>query len=71
MEYIFVIAAAGQFNDDEEDERKSDVGGLFKVVQPSGKESDKKKLRRGLNDVDCSSFPVDHVRNWTVKEVGL
>ena len=55
--------------DSDEEDKNEDVGGLFKVIKPS--KDDKKKLRKGMNDLDCSSFSVDHVRDWTLEEVGV
>ena len=49
-----------------DEEESKELGGLFILTKP--KES-KKKLRKGMNDLDCSSFPVESVRDWTSDEV--
>nr|XP_054769172.1 ribosome biogenesis protein BMS1 homolog [Lytechinus pictus] len=49
---------------DEED--STELGGLFTLTKT--KES-KKKMRKAMNDTDCSSFPVQTVRDWTLDEM--
>ncbi len=53
--------------EDDEDEGDAVGGGLFKVIKPT--KDDKKKMRRGMNDLDCSSFSIEHVRDWSAQEV--
>ena len=48
-----------------------DLGGLFKVVnkeQPGGRRQSS-SVQGGLNDRDCSFFPVEGVQDWSLKEV--
>eukprot|EP00057_Strongylocentrotus_purpuratus_P007511 XP_011661985.1 PREDICTED: ribosome biogenesis protein BMS1 homolog [Strongylocentrotus purpuratus] len=49
---------------DEED--STELGGLFTLTKT--KES-KKKMRKASNDTDCSSFPVQMMRDWTMDEM--
>ena len=48
-----------------------DLGGLFKVVnkeQPGGRRQSS-SVQGGLNDRDCSFFPVEGVQDWSLEEV--
>ena len=50
-----------------------DLGGLFKVVnkeQPGGRRQSS-SVQGGLNDRDCSFFPVEGVRDWSLEEVRI
>ncbi|XP_071805249.1 ribosome biogenesis protein BMS1 homolog [Asterias amurensis] len=60
-------SGASQYDAEEEEDEDEDVGGLFKITKPE-KES-KSTRRREMNSRDCTSFPVEQVRDWTLDEV--
>ncbi|XP_038061979.1 ribosome biogenesis protein BMS1 homolog isoform X2 [Patiria miniata] len=64
-----VYGSGGSHNEEDQDEDKEDdnLGGLFKVSKPD--KDSKSKTRREMNDLDCSSFIVEHVRDWTTEEM--
>ncbi|XP_022110222.1 ribosome biogenesis protein BMS1 homolog [Acanthaster planci] len=64
-----LVYGSGVSQDDEGDEGDEDdnLGGLFKVSRPD--KDSKSKKRREMNNQDCSAFPVEHVRDWTIEEV--
>ena len=61
---LFLVVEAASSDEDETKE----LGGLFTLT--TTKES-KKKMRKGMNDVDCSAFPVESVRDWSLDEVHI
>ena len=52
---------------DDDDDR--DLGGLFKVVSKERSGQRKSDVEGGVNDRDCSYFPVEAVRDWSLEQV--
>ncbi|XP_071482980.1 ribosome biogenesis protein BMS1 homolog [Diadema antillarum] len=51
-----------------DDEGGEELGGLFSVAKTTA-DSRKKKLRKGMNDLDSSAFPIEVVQDWTSQEI--
>ncbi|XP_072174747.1 ribosome biogenesis protein BMS1 homolog [Diadema setosum] len=62
---VYGNVAEAASSDDEEGE---ELGGLFSVTKTTT-DSRKKKLRKGMNDLDSSAFPVEVVQDWTSQEI--